>query len=165
MRCAFTGCDRATMSPSDDGGICGRYCRAHYDQWRHRDGDETRLEPIRRRMSREGLVCAFTGCGRDVKVHPYCAAHDQQKRRGVELTPITRRGSRRKKSSDLPEGWSRPTLPTPKPKAKRVGHGSSTESLYAHPIPPITDTQEAAVRDLLARHGHTDLLDMLGLAS
>lgn len=163
MRCAFAGCDRATMA-SDDAGVCGRYCRAHYDQWRNRGQDESRLTPIRRRMSREGVVCDFPGCGRDVKVHPYCAAHDQQKRRGVALTPITRRGGKRKKPTDLPEDWSRPTLPKPKPKPKKVGHGSNPASLFAHPIPPITPGQEAAVRNLLARHGHADLLDMLGIA-
>ena len=163
MRCAFIGgCDRPTMA-SDDAGICGRYCRTHYDQWRNRGQDESRLTPIRRRMSRDGLVCDFPGCSRDVKVHPYCAAHDQQKRRGVALTPITRRGGRRK-PTDLPEDWSRPTLPKPKPKPKRVGHGSNPASLFAHPIPPITPGQEAAVRNLLARHGHADLLDMLGIA-
>ena len=161
MTCEFTGCDRPTMA-SDDAGVCGRYCRAHYDQWRNRGQDESRLTPIRRRMSRDGLVCDFPGCSRDVKVHPYCAAHDQQKRRGVALTPITRRCGRRK-ATDLPDGWSRPTLPKPKPKPKKIGHGSNPASLFAHPIPPITDAQQAAVMRLLARHNNDDLAGMLGL--
>ena len=156
--CEFIACGRS----QDKKGLC----RSHYAQALRAGGDRSVLTPLRTLQQAAGLICGFDACGRPVHSRGLCRSHADQERAGRELLPVGTRRQPRKRTapSNLPDGWSRPTLPKPKPKPKRVGHGSSTESLFAHPIPPITDDQEAAVRNLLARHGHADLLDMLGIA-
>lgn len=152
MICKYETCDRSVYAKG--------YCNGHWQQLRHRGGDESRLTEFRK--PKKGMTCEVSGCNRPVEGRGMCQTHVKHFRKTGEVKEIAEIQRRSDWGETCFITWceSRPTSKGFCSKHSRVTHQYSLTveqalRLFDAPECDICGTTNPGRRDFHIDHDHS----------